>query len=203
MNQLLEFAANTVFEKSLKGSNEIKSRAHGLTPKMRQALILIDGHRNVETLSRFVPSAELNIFLTELESHEFIRRTNSIEPSPAANLPQNLAQTLAQNFPPPTPAARSLPELSDRLPAANATGSVPTKSASAQSPTTDVTEMRKRLSHLLLETAGPSADQLGMRIERATSIEELRELVPAMISVVEALRGKRIADQFSVKLGVF
>jgi hypothetical protein len=44
----------TVFRKTAKGSAEIETRAHRLLPRLRSALILVDGKRTDEDLSRLI-----------------------------------------------------------------------------------------------------------------------------------------------------
>lgn len=45
----------TVFRKTSKGQQEIETRAHGLLPKLRTALILVDGRRDEDALRKMIP----------------------------------------------------------------------------------------------------------------------------------------------------
>lgn len=44
----------SVYRKTAKGQSEIETRAHRLTPRQRSALILVDGKRSSEDLSKLV-----------------------------------------------------------------------------------------------------------------------------------------------------
>jgi len=48
----------TVYRKTAKGQDEIATRAHRLQPRLRQALILVDGKRSDEDYSRMLPQAD-------------------------------------------------------------------------------------------------------------------------------------------------
>ena len=48
--------ANTVCVKSPKGQEEIERRTHGLTPRLRQMLIMMDGRRDMATLQTVLPA---------------------------------------------------------------------------------------------------------------------------------------------------
>jgi hypothetical protein len=62
---------STVYQKSPKGDLEIRTRTHRLPPYLRQALILIDGKRNEETLRQLLGERTIECLL-ELMADEFI-----------------------------------------------------------------------------------------------------------------------------------
>jgi hypothetical protein len=45
----------TIYRKTAKGQAEIETRAHRLPPRLRGALIMVDGHRSVDDLMKLVP----------------------------------------------------------------------------------------------------------------------------------------------------
>jgi hypothetical protein len=45
----------TIYRKTAKGQAEIETRAHRLPPRLRGALIMVDGQRSVEDLAKLVP----------------------------------------------------------------------------------------------------------------------------------------------------
>jgi hypothetical protein len=45
----------TIYRKTAKGQAEIETRAHRLPPRLRGALIMVDGQRTVEDLAKLVP----------------------------------------------------------------------------------------------------------------------------------------------------
>jgi hypothetical protein len=67
-----------VFVKTLKGQDEISSKAGGLTPRVRRVLIFIDGKRSVEELRSMLQSDDLQHTLGMLEEDGYIAlSTNS------------------------------------------------------------------------------------------------------------------------------
>ncbi len=56
-----------VFRKTQSGQEEIQQRRHGLNPRQRRVLILIDGQRTVEQLREVVTTDDLTHLLAELE----------------------------------------------------------------------------------------------------------------------------------------
>jgi hypothetical protein len=48
----------TVYRKTAKGQDEIAHRTHRLPPRLRQALILVDGKRSDEDFARMLPQAD-------------------------------------------------------------------------------------------------------------------------------------------------
>lgn len=71
-----------IYGKTAKGLAEIETRAHRLTPRMRSALIMADGKRDIDTLRALVgQQAEDN--LRELADQGFIAPVGEVAP-PAA-----------------------------------------------------------------------------------------------------------------------
>lgn len=159
----MEMTTHSVFQKTGKGADELKTRRHGLSPRLRQLLILVDGRRDLGELARVLPGPELAEQLAQLESGGFVTR-----PLEAA-------------FPEPeeTPA-----------PAVGAAA------GSAAPAGEDLRALRARMARALIDTIGPNGDDLAMRIERVRSIDELRALLPAVLSVVEACGGRVGVDEF-------
>lgn len=64
----------TVYRKTAKGIAEIETRAHRLAPRLRSALILVDGRRTVEDLATLV-TVDPEGTLSQLLANGFIDRT--------------------------------------------------------------------------------------------------------------------------------
>jgi hypothetical protein len=83
-----------VYQKTEKGLNEIATRAHRLPPRLRQALILVDGRRDDVALSSLIPGAAAEV-LDSLLSEGFIavsqevravaERPTAVSPTPKAH----------------------------------------------------------------------------------------------------------------------
>jgi len=63
----------------------------------------------------------------------------------------------------------------------------------------DVSELRIELSHLVLDSLGPDASDLAMRIEDCRSREALRSQCETCRTVIEGMLGKARAEAFRVK----
>ena len=72
--------SDLVFRKTEKGVLELRHRTHGLNARVRQVLILLDGHRRVADLCRMLPEDELNQHLSNLEGGSFIAREGAPQP---------------------------------------------------------------------------------------------------------------------------
>lgn len=157
---MTEMSTQAVLQKTRKGTDELRTRRHGLSPRLRQLLILIDGKRDTAELARMLPGPELAEQLARLENDGFVTRPLEAPDEPD---PERVAQ--------PAPVVEDLRALSARV------------------------------TRALLETIGPNGDELAMRIERARSIDELRSLLPAVLSVVEACGGRAGVDGFLQRCG--
>jgi hypothetical protein len=69
-----------VFSKTEKGQAEIQTRVHRLPPRLRQALILVDGKRDEDELGLLI-AAEASSMLDSLLSEGFIEVLNDSEPT--------------------------------------------------------------------------------------------------------------------------
>lgn len=63
---------SAIFAKTAKGHAEITSKAGGLTPRIRRALIFIDGKRTVDELRSLLTADDLQITLGRLEEEGYI-----------------------------------------------------------------------------------------------------------------------------------
>lgn len=79
---------STVYRKSAKGQAEIETRAHRLPPRLRGALILIDGRRGDDELLRLIPGDAADT-LQQLRDGGFIEvLAERHDPIPAARAPE-------------------------------------------------------------------------------------------------------------------
>ncbi len=107
-----------IYAKTAKGVEEINKRSHGLSPRARQALIMLDGKRSIDDVMEMLPGNETLELLDDLFAKGFIEpqqeappakapQTKPVAPKPAAakpaaqvELPQSEAERLqiAKNF---------------------------------------------------------------------------------------------------------
>ena len=161
---MTEMSTQDVLQKTGKSTEELRTRRHGLSPRLRQLLILIDGKRDVAELARMLPAPDLAEQLVQLESGGFVARPIDAPP------------------------------VSDDEPAAGA-------ATPAAAPVEDLGALRARVTRALLDTIGPNGDDFAIRIERTRSVDELRSLLPAVLSVVEACGGRAGVDGFLQRCG--
>jgi hypothetical protein len=91
--------------------------------------------------------------------------------------------------------------------AASTPGAAATASTGANAAATavaqrrDLETVRRQLVRHLVDAVGPGGDDMAVRIERCRSVHELRELLPAVITLVEALRGRSAMQAFVQRVG--
>lgn len=93
----------TVYRKTDKGIAEIDRRAHGLALKLRRALILIDGNKDIAELSVLMRPGEAEETVGQLAAEGFVEPVAAYELDPhriayvpAANDPAMFAETKAR-----------------------------------------------------------------------------------------------------------
>lgn len=90
---------NLVYHKTAKGTEAIATRQHGLTPKLRSMLILIDGKRSFEELLKLSQLlGDTEQLLAQLLDQGFIEPGSVAAPAPAAtSAPAPLAAATGQH----------------------------------------------------------------------------------------------------------
>lgn len=63
---------HAIFFKTEKALEELADRRHGLRPKARQLLVMLDGERTLGALTQLICAAELRSLITELRANHFI-----------------------------------------------------------------------------------------------------------------------------------
>ena len=92
---------NETFGKTAKGQDEIKTRVAGLSQKLRQVLIFVDGKRTVEELKGMLKADDINEMLAALAEQGLVEKVAAAKPAP---VPVTIAP------PPPPPKAAAAPE---------------------------------------------------------------------------------------------
>ena len=162
----------TVYCKSVKGQHEIETRANRLAPRLRTALILVDGRRSdgdLRALIQTEPDATL-LALLEADYIEVVSVQASPPPPPAAAPPH----------------------------AAAAPSAVPIAPSGAFSPAA-FTERRRAAVRHLTDQLGPVAETVALRIEKARTWEELRPALDLGQRLLQTARGAGAAEQFAAR----
>lgn len=107
-----QFDVNAVFIKSAKGHDEVARRSHGLDARQRQTLILIDGAKTLQVISKMVAIPELEKIIPTLLEHGLIEQKHteaSPQPGPSDTPAGSNAASAIVSRTPRTPA--TLPPL--------------------------------------------------------------------------------------------
>jgi hypothetical protein len=210
-----------IYSKTALAHEELATRSHGLSPRLRQLLILIDGQRTEEQLVRLIPREEFDEYLPVLESGGFIVRqdsppgmtttmivpattiissepaADSEPPAPAAPAPAPPGAAAAGADPGAgaDPSAGAEPAVADEFEA-------PDAGRGAGAPLDEDAEMRQRLIAAVRAVIGEQGDELAERIERCGSRRELRDLMPAALSIVEIVGGRKALKKFQEQAGL-
>ncbi len=161
---------NAIYHKSAKGVEAIATRQHGLLPKQRSMLILIDGKKGFDDLAKL--SAMLGDtaqLLDELEAGGFIEAAAGAMPATAGPVPAIQPVTA------PSPLAPAAPALS--LP-----------------------DAKRLAVRKLTDAMGPMAEELCLRIEAARTAAEFQTAVARAEGMVRQARGPATAAAFAAEV---
>lgn len=165
-----------VYRKTAKGLTEIETRAHKLPPRLRSALILVDGKRSSDELSRLVLQ-DPDGTLQALVDGGFIEAAAVLISAPPRPAPTAPAPTPATSPAAPTPA--------------------PVTAASADFPT-----LRRDAVRRLTDLVGPVGEALSIRMEKTRNLDELRPLLSVALQVIGNTRGRQAAADYAQRFGV-
>jgi len=166
-----------VYRKTDKGSAEIATRANRLAPRLRHALIVVDGRRRDDELRELIAQAPDEALATLLAQ-------GYIEVAGSARAPAETAAPGAAAGAPSVPAAPPPPRAAP-----------PATSAS----TRGWEERRRQAVRYLNDKLGPSAESLVMKIEKSRDAGELRPHLEMAEQVLRAARGPAVASEFAAK----
>lgn len=167
----------SIYDKTAKGREEIATRKYQLAPRLRTLLVLVDGHKPEEELLRNVAGLGLTVnALQELLAQELIVLTTSY-----AVLPET-AQAPA---PAPAPVAQAEVE----------TTSLPTVSQVQQ-----FQSVYDFYNKTIKSTMGLRGFTLQLKVEKAGTVDELRELRDPYLEAVQKAKGRDLAIQLAQQL---
>lgn len=176
-----------IYRKTPKGQAEIETRANRLVPRLRTALIMVDGKRGY---------AELRPLLMQAADETL-----------ASLLEQGFIEIVGGAVPAAAPAAASPAAVLEPEPALAAAVSASPASAapaSAAAPTmrpmpVPLSARQREAVRLLTDQIGPMAESLAIRIERVRSSDELRAAVALAAQVIANTRGRQAAESYSAR----
>jgi hypothetical protein len=158
-----------IFRKTGKGVDEMATRANHLVPRLRTALILVDGTRNEADLGRLIkqhPSETLE----ELLTLGYIEVASAVEAAPKKSVEEPTAKKAA------------------------------TAPASGEKPFAD---FRSEAVRAFNDLTGPTGEALAMKMEKATSREQLAPLLQTAFQIIGNARGNQAAAEFKARFASF
>jgi hypothetical protein len=166
----------SIYDKTAKGREEIATRKYQLATRLRTLLVMVDGHKPEEELLRNVAGLGLTASaVQELLAQELIVLTTSY-----AALPETLA----------TPAAAVTPA----APPAETTD-LPTASQVQQ-----FQQVYDFYNKTIKSTMGLRGFTLQLKVEKADTVEDLRQLRDPYLEAVQKAKGRDTALQLAQQL---
>ncbi len=162
----------TIYRKTAKGHSEIETRAHRLSPRMRSALIMIDGRRSDDDVRKLIPQ-QADETLRLLDEQGFIEIIGITQDAPPQR-PLSVAPSRPAEVVPPV---------------------VPRPAA----PPRDFEATRAQAVRLFTDMVGPMAEALAIKMERARSPDELRTLVQTAQRIIGNARGGQAAADYGTR----
>jgi hypothetical protein len=168
----------SIYDKTAKGKEEIATRKYQLAPRLRTLLVLIDGRRGEEELLRNVAGLGLGASaLAELLEHGYIVLATSYVALAEDPLPAELS--LAEPAPAPQVQAQQSAQAA--------------QIAQFQS-------IYDFYNKTIKNTIGLRGFTLQLKVEKASSVAELRELRHPYIEAVQKARGSETAAALARQL---
>lgn len=165
---------NTIFDKTDKGRDEIATRQHHLAPRLRTLLLLVDGkHTAGELLAKIASLGVTEASITELLDNGFICAAST-----ATAVPEPVAMPVAPAATPPVEqAAPVLPEGKSQFGA-----------------------IYEFYTATIKSTIGLRGYALQLKVEKAASIDDFRQLRRPYLEAVLKARGEEMARSLRDRL---
>jgi hypothetical protein len=178
-----------VFHKTTLGYEEMSTRAHGLSPRLRRVLILIDGKRSMKELIDMLVGEDVSALAQTLELQGFIELVGLSSPVSGTQMKALTPTVMGLN-------TTVQPSRFDKL----FTDTQPLymdSSGQMRRPLT-LAERKTRATRVIDELLGPSAEGIALKIEATKDSESLEKaLHMAMLFIGEAVNpvaAKRFKD---------
>lgn len=161
---------STIYRKTPSGQDEIETRARRLPPRLRTALILVDGKRTEDELRQMI--------------------AQQADETLAALIEQGLIEVSE------APAAKPRPAAASAAPAVAApTALAPPPPAAAR----PFEQVRRDSVRHFTDLVGPMAEALAIKMEKARNIDELKPLLELARQIIANSRGSAAAAEFTAK----
>ncbi|MBA4261315.1 MAG: hypothetical protein C0443_04645 [Comamonadaceae bacterium] len=166
------FSRDTAYRKSGKGAEAITSRLHGLSPRLRSLLIVVDGKKTGQDLLKFAAHlGDADAMVTELIDGGFI------EPVPGTDTVGTEPAEVGSVASP-------------------ATATTPAEAAAHTRPSVTLPQAKRLATRLLIELMGPMADDACISIESAKNPDQFMSAVRKAHGLVRSFQGEGAASKF-------
>jgi hypothetical protein len=162
----------TIYRKTAKGVDEIATRANRLVPRLRTALILVDGTRDEVGLGQLIKPQAAET-LQELLSLGYIEVASVVE----------------------APLKKTAEEAPSKKAAADALASGTSEKSFAT--------FRAEAVRAFNDLTGPPGEALAIKMEKASSREQLAPLLQAAYQIIGSTRGTQAATEFKARFASF
>jgi hypothetical protein len=163
-----------IYRKTAKGVAEIETRAHRLPPRMRSALIFVDGKRSDAELASMIQQQATET-LHALAGQGFIE-VLTVAAGPVAPGPVAAAAPLRPAAPPAAPSV-----------------------APTSGPAPDLQARRREAVRAVNDLLGPAGESAALRLERARNLDELLVALSGAVQTIGAARGRQAAETFAAR----
>ena len=183
----------SIYDKTAKGREEIATRKYQLAPRMRTLLVLIDGRKSEEELLRSVSGLGLTAAsIAELQAQDFIVLATSysatLETEPVAE-PAPVVMA-----PPPPPVPETPPPL------VQAAAIRAETEAQAIVPAQQFQSLYEFYNRTIKTNIGLRGFTLQLKVEKASSVDELRDLRQPYLEAVLKAKGSDTARTLATQL---
>jgi hypothetical protein len=197
----------SIYDKTAKGREEIATRKFQLAPRMRTLLVLIDGRKSEEELLRSVSGLGLTAdSIAELQAQEFIVLATSYSAELVAEVapiaPIAPIATAPAPAAPIAPAPSAVPAAVGAPPplVAVAAARAETEAKAAESPAEQFQSLYDFYNKTIKSTIGLRGFTLQLKVEKASSVDELRDLRRPYLEAVLKAKGSDIARTLANQL---
>ena len=163
-----------ILRKTDKGVDEIATRANRLVPRLRTALILVDGTRSESDLSELIKQHPAET-LEELLTLGYVEVASVVEPVSKKPVDE------------PTAPKKT-------------TSAAAAESAGGEKP---FPAFRAEAVRAFNDLTGPAGEALAMKMEKATSREQLGPLLQTAFQIISNARGNQAAVEFKARFASF
>ncbi|MDP9108429.1 MAG: hypothetical protein M3N23_05090 [Pseudomonadota bacterium] len=191
---------NFIYDKTEKGRAEIATRQYRLAPRLRTMLLLFDGKNSSDQVLQKVTGLGLDAAgITELIEHGFIHEIAVAGASAAAVVVAPVAPVVAPSAAPEgqvasAPNEESLPDLSQAI-------TLPLDSV-ADEMQTQFQSVYNFFNDTIKKTLGFRGFAMQMKVERASTVDDLRALRDPFVAAVLNAHGPTVAKDLADRLDI-